>query len=101
MKLPPPLDALFSTLKHESQRLKDRLHGADRRALTQLVTPELGNTPKPLKRILEPVVAVAALAALLSLFALGVFSFATLMATLGLAYAILTYVFGLELTLAT
>jgi hypothetical protein len=95
MKIPE----VFARLREEARRLRDR--GTSSQALSQMLKPNLGPTPEPLRRLLEPVVAATALAALLSLFALGAFSFATLVAIAGLAYAILTYVFGLELGLAT
>jgi hypothetical protein len=65
-------------------------------ALTELVRPELGATPEPWRSLLEPLVAAAALGALVLLLAIGLGSLAALSLAAGLAYLILTRVFGLS-----
>ncbi len=101
MKIPEPFQATYERLKAEATRLGASFKGqaTDTRALTELLRPNLGPTPRPLRRLLEPVVAMAALSLLLSLATVGAVSFATLVLVAGLIYAILTYVFGLELDL--
>ncbi len=101
MKIPEPFAATYERLKAEASRrgasLKDQT--TDTRALAELLRPNLGATPRPRRRLLEPVVAIAAVSVLVSLASVGALSFATLVLVAGLIYAILTYVFGLELDL--
>jgi hypothetical protein len=102
MKIPQPFQTTFDRVKAEASRLGAafRSQATDTKALSEILRPNLGPTPKPLRRLLEPVVAVAALSALVSLATVGAVSFALLVAVAGVIYAILTYVFGLELDLA-
>jgi len=102
MKIPAPFQATYERVKSEATRLGAafRSQATDSKALSLLLRPNLGPTPQPLRRLLEPVVAAAALSALVSLATVGAVSFAVLVAVAGVIYAILTYVFGLELDLA-
>jgi hypothetical protein len=101
MKLPEPFQSTYERLRAEAYRLgaSFQRQGEGSLAIGELLRPNLGPTPAPLRRVLEPVVALAALGALLSLASVGALSFAVLAAVAGLIYAILTYVFGLELDL--
>lgn len=102
MKIPEPFQSTYERLRAEAARLGATLKGqaTDSKALAHFLRPSLGPTPRPLARVLEPVVAVAAALVLVSLVGIGAFSFATLVLVAGLVYAILTYVFGLELDVA-
>ena len=87
-------------VRSEAERLRDRMR-ADSSTLTlaAFVRPNLGPTPDPLRRVLEPIVAASAAMALVVLLSIGVLSFGTFFVVASLIYAILTYVFGLELDL--
>lgn len=78
-----------------------QLCARDDRRLRALMRPELGRTPQPVRRILEPMIAVVAAAVLIWLAVTGAVAMAALFAVLGLAYLILTHVFGLHLELST
>jgi hypothetical protein len=102
MKLPADLYLALGRLRDEAARLRQRLRDTSgSQALSTFLRPNMGPTPAPLRRVLEPVVAVAALSLLATLLAAGALSFATLVLVAALVYAILTQVFGLELGLAT
>ncbi len=102
MKLSDALRDTVDRLRAEGERLRDRLgRGGETQALSQLLRPDLGKTPAPLRRVLEPVVAATALVVLASLLGMGAFGFATLALAAALIYLILTKVFGLELSLGT
>ena len=72
---------------------------ADHSRTAMMLRPDFPRAPKVARNFLEPLVAVGAFGILLSLLALGMFSFATLMLCSALMYAILTQVFGLELSI--
>jgi hypothetical protein len=76
-----------------------RVDGQETRPVVELMRPNLGTTPPPLRRVLEPVVAASAALALAALLGLGVVSFTLFLLAGALIYAILTKVFGLELGL--
>jgi hypothetical protein len=101
MKIPEPFQSTYERLRAEAYRLGSSFKspGENSKAIGELLRPNLGPTPAPLRRILEPVVALTALGTLLWLASVGAASFAVLAAVAGLIYAILTYVFGLELDL--
>ena len=89
-----------SRLRDEAARLRRTARPRDgNEALTAFIRPNLGRTPEPLRRILEPVVAAAAALALAVLLSFGMFSFAGFFVAATLIYAIITYVFGIELDL--
>ena len=76
-------------VRARAERLADRL-GTDRpTALAHFIRPNLGPTPQPLRRILEPIVAAAALLALFVLGGAGMFTLAAFF-----VLAILCGVFG-------
>ncbi|MEZ4273447.1 MAG: hypothetical protein R3C68_19030 [Myxococcota bacterium] len=62
-------------------------------------TLKFDHTPVSLRRILEPIIAVVAIALLTDLLMIGAVSAAFLMAAMGLIYLILAYVFGLDISL--
>ena len=66
-------------------------------ALSTFIRPDLGPTPEPLRRLLEPIIAVWALATMGALLAMGAVGFALMFAAASLLYVILTRIFGLEL----
>ncbi len=72
-----------------------------REDLSTFLRPNLGKTPAPLRRFLEPLVAALALSLLATLLVAGSVTLVVFMGIVGLIYAILTHVFGLELGLAT
>ena len=74
--------------------------GAQTTALSQFLQPELPPSLEPWRRIVQPVVAGAAVCTLLLLLASGAVSLAVFMAAAGLIYAILTRVFGIDFELA-
>jgi len=88
-------------IRAEADRLRSRVRGdaPTGGALAAFVRPDLGATPAPLRRVLEPLVAAAAAVALALLLGIGVFNFAMFFAAATLIYAILTYVFGIEFDL--
>jgi len=51
-------------LREQARRAWGEVRTGDSRALAELWRPELGSTPRPIKRLLEPIVAVSAMAAL-------------------------------------
>lgn len=100
----------FLNLQDAAKRLRDELRRLSHRVLgpqhaegttlmLELMRPNLGPTPLPLRRVLEPVVAACALVALVTLLGLGVASFTLFLLASALIYAILTQVFGIELGL--
>jgi hypothetical protein len=102
MKLPDDFATTLQRLRAQVHDIRARLtNDPQTRALSTFLRPHLGPTPAPLRGLLEPVVAAAAVSLLATLLMVGAFSFATLLAVLGLVYAILTYVFGVQLSLAT
>ena len=101
MKIPEPLRDTFERLRAEAVRIAGAVKGhSENKALTELLRPNLGPTPEPLRRMLEPLVAACAVSVLAALLGVGAVSFAALVVVAALAYAILTYVFGLELDVA-
>ncbi|OGQ92070.1 MAG: hypothetical protein A2289_14295 [Deltaproteobacteria bacterium RIFOXYA12_FULL_58_15] len=99
MSLGDDLKKVASTLRQEASRIWGDLDGPHSTALTQLLQPNLGPTPQPLRRVLEPVVAITALAALIGLTGFGMISALAMFCAAGLIYLILTFVFGIELGL--
>ncbi len=99
MKVGRRLSELRARLREEARRLRTRVAGNGRpaTALSALVRPDLGNTPAPVRRFLEPLVAASALVVLIVLLGLGMFGFATLFLAVSLMYLIITRVFGIEL----
>ena len=95
------LDELRARAQDEAARAYAGLRGnpSDSEALAEFIRPNLGNTPAPLKRWLEPIVAGAALLALLVVLSWGALNLAMLFLAAGVAYAIITFVFGIELDL--
>lgn len=85
--------------RQEAARIKQQVMGPDAPpgALSTFLRPDLGPTPDPLRRILEPVIAAWALLTMGALLAVGALGFATMFAAASLLYVLLTRVFGLEL----
>lgn len=89
-----------SRLRDEAARVRRTARPrSGNETLTAFIRPNLGPTPEPLRRVLEPVVAAAAALALAVLLAFGMFSFVGFFFAATLIYAIITYVFGIELDL--
>lgn len=84
-------------LRREAQRLRASFSNNDARALSTFVRPNLGPVPSPLRRALEPVVALVAGVVLAVLMAFGLLHFGLFFLAAGLIYLILNKVFGLEL----
>ena len=99
------LQDIAKRLQDELRRLSKQVLGANPEAGTrnslmlELMRPNLGPTPLPLRRVLEPVVAACAVVALVTLLGLGAASFTLFLLASALMYAILTQVFGIELGL--
>ena len=93
------LEELSAQVWAEVDRLGRTVRSQNTTALAAFVRPELGATPAPLKRFLEPLVAALALSALVGLGAFGMVGFATLFLAASLIYLIITKVFGIELGL--
>jgi len=70
------------------------------RALAQFIRPNLGPTPTPLRQVLEPVVGACAALAIAVLIGVGITSLSAFLLAAALIYAIMTYVFGIQLDLA-
>lgn len=83
-------------LKEWTEHLKTRMRAAQNSQMLQLARPNVGPTPAPLRRFVEPVVAAAALSALTVLVLVGLSAAGLLFLAAGLIYGILTHVFGLE-----
>lgn len=90
-------DTMEAWARGMAQSVSRQTGVTDSKALAELLRPQLGAVPSPARRLLEPMVAAAAIAALASLASLGAASLAMLLLTAGLIYAILTVVFGIEL----
>jgi hypothetical protein len=99
------LRAEAKRLRAEVQAAKERLRqhlefldpdGSHSKALATFVRPNLGSTPEPVARLLEPLVAGAAALALAVLVGVGMWGFAVMFLAASLAYAILVHVFGIE-----
>ncbi len=84
------------SLSDWAEQIRSALSDAPGTAL--LLRPNIPKTPQAVRSVLEPIVAGAALALLIAFLSLGFASFMTLMLCSGLIYAILTRVFGLELS---
>jgi hypothetical protein len=84
---------IFDALLH-------RLRGAaGDSALSTFIRPNLGDTPAPLRRVLEPIVAASALLAMVVLAGFGALGFGAMLIAAGLIYLIITQVFGIQLDL--
>jgi len=91
---------LLVRLKAEANTWRTALaSGETPQALSAFVRPNLGPTPEPLRRLLEPVVAAAAAAVLVVLGGIGLFHFSIFFLVAAMIYAIIHYVFGIELDL--
>jgi len=89
-----------SRVRDEAARVRRTARPRDgSEALAAFIRPNLGPTPQPLRRVLEPIIAAAAALALAVLLSFGMFSFAGFFLAATLIYAIITYVFGIELDL--
>ena len=99
MSLADFLDGTARVLGRESQRLWDELSGQKSLALTTFLRPNLGATPAPLRRALEPVVAACAMLALAVLIGIGASAGLLFLLAGALVYLIITKVFGIALTL--
>jgi len=72
---------------------------ADTTAMAAMFRPDLRAAPDPLRRLLEPLIGILGMVALGGLLSLGLVSLASLLASAALIFALLTYVFGIELDL--
>ncbi|MBI5507493.1 MAG: hypothetical protein HY903_01950 [Deltaproteobacteria bacterium] len=99
MTLTDAWNELKARVADESRRVASRIGGDQKLALSQLLRPNLPPYVEPLRRVAEPIVAAAALLALVVLGGLGALSVLGLMLALLLIYGIITQVFGIELEL--
>jgi hypothetical protein len=96
--------SLLDNLRRAVEGLREEAEHAwtgttDSRAMAQLFRPNLGPTPQPLRRVLEPLLAGSALAVLAGLAGVSLAAFLVMFIAAGLIYLIITYVFGVELGL--
>ncbi len=99
MKLPETIELYWNSLQTQWSRVKHKLDPNHPNTMLELFRPNLRNTPTPAKRFLEPMIASISIIALFLLSALAVGNFTMLLACSGLAYALLTEVFGIEIDL--
>jgi hypothetical protein len=97
MSLRDDVQKITAILREEADRAWHRLRSQDSKAMAQLWRPNLGPTPAPLRRMLEPAVAASGLFSLIALLGMGLTSLVALSVAAALVYLILTYVFGIEL----
>ncbi len=91
---------LGARVRDEAARVSARSgYDTESGALSAFIRPNLGPTPRPLRRVLEPVVAASAVLALVVLLGFGMFSFAGFFIASSLIYLIITQIFGIELDL--
>jgi hypothetical protein len=99
MKLPESLRSVMGELRRRAHILKDQWNQGRRATVLQLVRPQLGDTPPLLRPVLEPLVAFSAATVLAGLVAAGALSLAAFVLAGAMIYAILTYVFGIDVDL--
>ena len=99
MKLPDNFQLYWEAFQSQWSKVRGHLNPKEPNTMMELFRPNLRATPAPAKRILEPLIASARLITLLFLAALALGNFAMLMVCSGLAYALLTEVFGIEIDL--
>ena len=99
MKLPESFSQYWESLQAQWNKAQAKLNPRKPNTMMELFRPNLKGTPQSAKRFLEPIIASAGLIVLLFLAALAVGNFAMLIACSGLAYALLTEVFGIEIDL--
>ena len=87
-------------LRRTWRKVQRRLRSGTPTASTMiaLLRPDLSTTPPPLRRLLEPLVAIAAAGVVATLAGMAALSFAAFMLACALMYAVLTQIFGLELS---
>ena len=97
------VNATLSRARGASRQVLNRFGGfsePEQNALSQFVRPDFGGASLPARTVLEPVVALSALVGLAASLGLGLVSFVGMLLAGWIIYAILTYVFGLELDIA-
>ncbi|MEE8408786.1 MAG: hypothetical protein V3T05_04200 [Myxococcota bacterium] len=87
-------------IKRGAERIWSDVKGEPPTALAHFLRPNLGRTPPAARRVLEPIVAASALLALVVLIGMGTLSLAAFFVAAVLMYAIVTFVFGIELDIA-
>ncbi len=91
---------LVDELRQTANRWRAEIGGEPgAKTLATFIRPNLGPTPAPVRRVLEPVVAASAMLALAVLSGIATINLALFMLCAGLVYLIVTYVFGVELDL--
>ena len=102
------LHALRKTVDHLRGAARARVRRALRQigiappqtaVMLELFRPQLRHTPDAWRRYVQPLVALAATAVLVSLAAIGIGSLAMFIFAIALMYAVLNQVFGIELGL--
>jgi len=91
-------ETVAQTAKH-AEALWEKLRGERATTFVALMRPQLGATPPPLRRVLEPVVAASALLALGVLISWGALSVGAFLIAGLLIALILERVFGIEVDL--
>jgi hypothetical protein len=112
MNLRDKLYDIASTLSHEAAGLREALSAARHRLgglfgqspqskslMVSLMTPELPGTPAAMRSILQPIVAALAVTAMGAIAGVGAMSFTVFLIAGALLYAILTYIFGIDLAM--
>ena len=99
MKLPDSLRDMIGELRHRTAHIRDQWRQSQHTTVLHLVRPQLGDTPRALRPVLEPLVAIGAATALAGLVGAGVISMAAFLVAVALIYAILTYVFGIDIAM--
>ena len=99
MKYPKSLHLYLSRFASEVTHLKRLLHREETRTALELFRPSLHTVPLPTRRYMEVLVAGTALFLLLALGAIATGNLVILVLCSGLAYTIISQVFGLDIEL--
>lgn len=86
--------------RQTAERVWNDVRGEPSTAMAHFLRPNLGPTPPAMRRVLEPIVAASAMLALFVLGGFGSACLAGMVVAGALIYAIVTYVFGIEVNLA-
>lgn len=97
MKLRDELRNGIAHLRHKARRIKDQVTGNQQSTMVHLMRPQLGDVPPSWRPVIEPLVAVGAGAVLMCLMGIGLMSLTVFVVVGALIYAILTYIFGIDL----
>jgi len=99
MKFPPTLQAYLDMAQAKWGDAQQPLPNTPLTTALELFRPQVNVASRPARRFLEPLIAATALFVLLVLSAISLGNFGMLVLCSGIAYTVLTQVFGLDLAL--